>query len=74
MHQDATAEIARRDKPLLDGLTKAGFKLNSGPDDSGLFNTYFQVFTIPSCPSNGYVSNHCNSVVAGTTSTSAPPN
>lgn len=30
------------DKELLDGLTKAGFKLDDGPDGSGLFFKYFQ--------------------------------
>ena len=35
MHVDATKEIARRDKDLLEGLEKAGFKLDHGPDDSG---------------------------------------
>ena len=42
MHQDATAEIARRDEPLLKGLEKAGFKLDNGPDDAGFFMKYFQ--------------------------------
>lgn len=35
MHVDATKEIARRDKDMLDGLAKAGFKLDHGPDESG---------------------------------------
>ncbi|KAJ6780167.1 hypothetical protein PWT90_01983 [Aphanocladium album] len=30
------------DKDILDGLTKAGFKLDDGPDGSGLFFKYFQ--------------------------------
>lgn len=42
MHLDATKEIARRDADLLSGLTKAGFKLDSGPDDAGFFMKYFQ--------------------------------
>lgn len=42
MHIDATAEIARRDKNLREGLAKAGFKLDDGPDGSGLFMKYFQ--------------------------------
>ncbi|KAL9613667.1 MAG: hypothetical protein Q9167_001796 [Letrouitia subvulpina] len=42
MHQDATAEISRRDEPILKGLEKAGFKLDSGPDDAGFFMKYFQ--------------------------------
>lgn len=35
MHLDATEEIAKRDKDLLEGLEKAGFKLDKGPDDAG---------------------------------------
>ena len=35
MHVDATAEIEKRDKDLLDGLEKAGFKLDRGPGDAG---------------------------------------
>lgn len=42
LHLDATKEISRRDKDLLEGLTKAGFKLDQGPDDSGFFMKYFQ--------------------------------
>jgi hypothetical protein len=42
LHVDATKEIARRDKDLLDGLTKAGFQLDFGPEDSGLFIKYLQ--------------------------------
>lgn len=30
------------DKEVLDGLTRAGFKLDEGPDGSGLFFKYFQ--------------------------------
>lgn len=30
------------DKDILDGLTKAGFKLDDGPDGAGLFFKYFQ--------------------------------
>lgn len=41
-HVDATREIARRDKDLLAGLEKAGFKLDHGPDDAGFFMKYFQ--------------------------------
>jgi cation diffusion facilitator CzcD-associated flavoprotein CzcO len=40
-HIDATKEISRRDQVLLDGLSKAGFKLDSGPDDAGFFMKYF---------------------------------
>ena len=42
MHVDATAEIAKRDQALLEGLAKAGFKLDNGPDDAGFFMKYFQ--------------------------------
>ncbi|KAL8952004.1 MAG: hypothetical protein Q9222_002050 [Ikaeria aurantiellina] len=42
MHQDATAEISKRDGSLLKGLEKAGFKLDDGPDDAGFFMKYFQ--------------------------------
>jgi hypothetical protein len=42
LHVDATKEIAKRDAKLLDGLTKAGFMLDTGPDDSGFFMKYFQ--------------------------------
>ncbi|KAL2757249.1 hypothetical protein ACRALDRAFT_1054600 [Sodiomyces alcalophilus JCM 7366] len=37
-----TAAQAELDKPLLDGLARAGFKLDRGPDDSGLFIKYLQ--------------------------------
>lgn len=30
------------DAPLLDGLRKAGFKLNSGPDNAGIYMSYLQ--------------------------------
>ncbi|KAL8842975.1 MAG: hypothetical protein Q9176_002278 [Flavoplaca citrina] len=42
MHQDAKAEISRRDEKILKGLEKAGFKLDDGPDDTGFFMKYFQ--------------------------------
>lgn len=42
MHVDATKEIARRDHDLREGLTKAGFKLDDGPDGAGFFMKYFQ--------------------------------
>ncbi|KAL6714047.1 hypothetical protein ACLMJK_008541 [Lecanora helva] len=35
-----TTEIMRRDGPLLKGLTAAGFKVDSGPDGSGLWMKY----------------------------------
>lgn len=42
MHVDATIEISRRDADLIAGLQKAGFKTDTGPDDSGVFMKYFQ--------------------------------
>lgn len=30
------------DSPLLDGLAKSGFQLNSGPDDAGIYMSYLQ--------------------------------
>jgi len=42
IHMDATVEIARRDKDLLSGLEKAGFKLDDGLDHSGLY-----LFSLP---------------------------
>lgn len=42
LHLDATKEITKRDEKLLNGLSKAGFKLDYGPDDSGFFMKYFQ--------------------------------
>ena len=38
LHVDATKEIAKRDQDLLDGLTKAGFKVDHGPDDAGKYS------------------------------------
>ena len=37
---DATRETTRRDAPLLRGLTDAGFRLDNGPDSSGLWMKY----------------------------------
>ncbi|KAF8251386.1 FAD/NAD(P)-binding domain-containing protein [Wilcoxina mikolae CBS 423.85] len=37
-----TQEIERRDAPILDGLVKAGFTLDKGPDDSGFFMKYLE--------------------------------
>ncbi|RMZ89035.1 hypothetical protein DV736_g3731, partial [Chaetothyriales sp. CBS 134916] len=37
-----TALQAEHDKAILDGLAKAGFKLDRGPDEAGLFFKYFQ--------------------------------
>jgi hypothetical protein len=42
LHKDATVEISRHDAKLLEGLTAAGFALDQGPDDAGLFMKYFQ--------------------------------
>ena len=42
LHVDATKEIKKRDAELLAGLEKAGFKLDSGPDEAGFFMKYFQ--------------------------------
>ena len=42
MHVDATIEISRRDADLIAGLQKAGFKTDTGPDESGFFMKYFQ--------------------------------
>lgn len=36
MHFDATNEIQKRDAGLLAGLEKAGFKLDKGPDETGI--------------------------------------
>ncbi|KAH8173800.1 pyridine nucleotide-disulfide oxidoreductase domain-containing protein [Sarocladium implicatum] len=42
-HQIKTASLqAAHDKDLLEGLERAGFKLDRGPDDAGLFIKYFQ--------------------------------
>jgi cation diffusion facilitator CzcD-associated flavoprotein CzcO len=42
IHQDVTAEQNKHDAELLKGLEKAGFKLDQGPNDAGLFMKYFQ--------------------------------
>lgn len=42
-HQVKIAELqAQCDKEMLDGLDRAGFKVDRGPDDAGLFFKYFQ--------------------------------
>lgn len=41
-HTEATKQIALKDKPLLDDLQKAGFKLRDYP--AGLFLRYFRYF------------------------------
>ena len=42
IHVAVTAAQNAHDAKLLEGLTKAGFKLDQGPDDAGLFMKYFQ--------------------------------
>jgi cation diffusion facilitator CzcD-associated flavoprotein CzcO len=42
IHVAVTAAQNKHDAKLLEGLTKAGFKLDQGPDDAGLFMKYFQ--------------------------------
>ncbi|KAI9054438.1 hypothetical protein LZ554_001600 [Drepanopeziza brunnea f. sp. 'monogermtubi'] len=42
IHIDLTALQNKHDEKLLTGLEKAGFKLDQGPDNSGLFMKYFQ--------------------------------
>ncbi|PMD13504.1 dimethylaniline monooxygenase (N-oxide forming) [Hyaloscypha hepaticicola] len=39
---DVTATQNKHDAKVLEGLEKAGFKLDQGPDNSGLFMKYFQ--------------------------------
>ncbi|MCJ1405129.1 hypothetical protein MMC11_008355 [Xylographa trunciseda] len=40
VHTDATREMMKRDAPILRGLAKAGFAVDSGPDASGLMMKY----------------------------------
>lgn len=49
LNVDAMARMAERDKEILDGLEKAGFKLDKGPDDAGLWIKYLQVCIPPFC-------------------------
>jgi putative flavoprotein involved in K+ transport len=42
LHQQATATIADLDRKLLNGLEKAGFKLDYGDDGSGIFLKYLR--------------------------------
>lgn len=42
IHMFVTQLIAQADKPLLDGLKKAGFKLDFGDDGSGFLMKYFK--------------------------------
>ncbi|EAQ83686.1 hypothetical protein CHGG_10090 [Chaetomium globosum CBS 148.51] len=39
---DVTTIAGQRDKEILDGLEKAGFKVDKGPSDSGIFGKYLQ--------------------------------
>jgi len=39
---DANKIALEADRPVLEGLLKAGFKLDKGPDGAGLFYKYFQ--------------------------------
>ncbi|KAE9367489.1 putative flavin-containing monooxygenase YUCCA3 [Stipitochalara longipes BDJ] len=40
LNVDLTSRIAEREKEILDGLTKAGFKLDFGDDKSGIYRKY----------------------------------
>jgi cation diffusion facilitator CzcD-associated flavoprotein CzcO len=42
MHRDATRTIADLDREMLDGLERAGFKLDYGDDGSGIFLKYLR--------------------------------
>lgn len=42
IHRDVTKLQNKHDAELLAGLEKAGFKLDQGPDEAGLFMKYFQ--------------------------------
>ncbi|KAH7040920.1 flavin-binding monooxygenase-like protein [Microdochium trichocladiopsis] len=42
LNVEATRISFEADRPMLEGLTKAGFKLDKGPDGAGLFYKYFQ--------------------------------
>ncbi|ORY65169.1 dimethylaniline monooxygenase (N-oxide forming) [Pseudomassariella vexata] len=41
-HQQLTAQQIERDAKLINGLQNAGFKVDFGPDDCGIFMKYFQ--------------------------------
>ncbi|KUI62401.1 putative indole-3-pyruvate monooxygenase YUCCA10 [Cytospora mali] len=41
-HYGLTKVQQQRDKATIDGLTKAGFKVDKGPDDCGMYIKYFQ--------------------------------
>ncbi|KAI0204251.1 hypothetical protein F4808DRAFT_448905 [Astrocystis sublimbata] len=42
IHVDVARRQAECDKEVLEGLARAGFKVDRGPDDAGLFFKYFQ--------------------------------
>ncbi|MDJ0429006.1 NAD(P)/FAD-dependent oxidoreductase, partial [Rhodococcus fascians] len=42
IHAGATEAIAEKDAEMLDGLRKAGFKVDFGEDGSGLFMKYLR--------------------------------
>jgi cation diffusion facilitator CzcD-associated flavoprotein CzcO len=42
IHKDVTALQNKADSVILEGLEKAGFKLDQGPNGAGLFMKYFQ--------------------------------
>ncbi|KAK7736128.1 hypothetical protein SLS53_007155 [Cytospora paraplurivora] len=42
VHYENTKVQQKRDKATIDGLTKAGFKIDKGPDDCGLYIKYIQ--------------------------------
>ncbi|KAK9774715.1 putative FAD/NAD(P)-binding domain-containing protein [Seiridium cardinale] len=54
IHQQLTTMQVDQDKEILEGLEKAGFKVDYGPDDCGIFIKYFQrgggyYFDVGSC-------------------------
>lgn len=42
LHVAVTKAQNQHDREILEGLAKAGFKIDQGPDDAGLFMKYFQ--------------------------------
>ncbi|KAH8205558.1 hypothetical protein TruAng_000264 [Truncatella angustata] len=54
MHKELTHMQIEQDKDILEGLEKAGYKVDYGPDDCGIFIKYFQrgggyYFDVGSC-------------------------
>ncbi|KAF7518680.1 hypothetical protein G7054_g13367 [Neopestalotiopsis clavispora] len=54
IHQQLTRKQVDADKDILEGLEKAGYKVDYGPDDCGIFVKYFQrgggyYFDVGSC-------------------------